>query len=182
GIRSWIRRCRCPYRSRPHLRKLRESRQPSAHDAIERHPVADDVLAHDPAAVVLRLVVGLNGLLWRQPIRPAAISAASAKHTVPRRGRPDVYSQPGDRIIGRTETARSIPDGVAELKIFKPDAVRVCALIEVDANGVRRSVVGITKSLCRTGGAIRTQIAVLKEVEAIERPCVALHVPVQAPI
>ena len=175
-----IGRCRPHQRSRSHLRKLRVVRQPSSIDAIELNPVANNVRAHQPAAVIPREFVGLNGLLRPQPARPAAITAAFAKNAIPRGRRTNVNAQPGDRILEPNQTARGIFHFISELEIFKAETVRVYPGVEVNAHRIRRSIVDVAEVLGRTGRSIGAKIVVLEEIETIERPRAASHVPVHA--
>src|SRR5208282_2260231 len=80
--------------------------------------------------------------------------------------------------IHSTKFTGGVRRRTAELEIFKAQAVRVQSGIEVHAQCVRRNVVGVTELLRGTCGAIRSEIVVLEEIETIERPCTAPHIPI----
>ena len=102
------------------------------------------------AAVILGLLVRLEGSLGRQDIRAGAETLAASKASEVATARSDIQRNSGQRIESTTK-CHAVYNGIPELQILKADAICGSPDREIRANHMRRGMVDILERLVNTG-------------------------------
>src|SRR5262249_51510316 len=95
-----------------------------------------DVRTPDLAAVILDLLVGLEGLLRGQKVRTRKLESKIRNQKLRRRQR-----------VVEAGTLRGITDQVVELQIAEAEAVRPGSHVPINARSLRRGVVAVGEDL-----------------------------------